>query len=85
MKIRAVLILMLLVGVGCVKVQPCPSEDLRFISTFDDGWRPIFLEKGYFDDRKVWFNEEQWKELIENFNIYLQEQRELEYERRFGE
>ena len=81
--IRVVLILILLSG--CAGVQPCPPQDLRYISTFSDGLRPIFLEKGFFDDRKNWLDEEEWQEFVENYNIYLQEQRELEYERRFGE
>ena len=80
--VRTVLILILLVG--CVK-QPCPPQDLTFIATFSDGWRPIFLKKGYLDDKKTSMDEEQYQEFLEKYNIYLQEQRELEYQRRFGD
>ncbi len=77
-------VLMLMILVGCIK-QPCPPQALRFVATFKDGWRPIFLEKGYLDDRKTWLDEDQWEEFIEKYNIYLQELRELEYQRRFGD
>jgi len=68
----------LMLFVGCVK-QPCPPQDLTFFSMFQEGLRPVFLEQGFFDDREIWLDEGQWKELIEK------EQRELEYQRRFGD
>ena len=74
----------LILLVGCVK-QPCPPQDLVFIATFKDGWRPVFLEKGYLDDREIVMDEGQWEEFVKNYNVYLQEQRELEYQRRFGD
>ena len=78
------LVFVLMLFVGCIK-QPCPSQDLTFIATFEDGWRPISLEKGFFDDKETWLDKDQWEKIVEKYNVYLQEQRELEYQRRFGD
>ena len=68
---------------GCA--CPCPKQDLYFIANMEDGRSALIdLEKGYFDNRKAWLNQEQRDELIEGFKRYQQQLREQRYDEQFG-
>ncbi len=83
MKIRALILILL---VGCAVIPPCPPEDLYFVHYHSDGMpQPLFVPEGYFDTKDCCKTPEEFEEFVKKYKAYMQEQRELEYERRFGE
>lgn len=85
--IRIVIILAVLLA-GCVS-SPCPPQDLYYMHYhYDDDGEPIsvplFIEEGFFDFEDCCKTPEEFKEFVKEFKAFAQEQRELEYERRYG-
>ena len=83
------LIFILILFVGCIK-QPCPPQDLYYVHYHynDDNVPmpvPLFMEEGFFDNEYCCKTSEEYEEFIKELKVYQQEQRELEYQRRFGD
>ena len=72
-----------LVG-GCTCL-PCPSQDMYYLIQSGDGVPiPIFINKGYLDDREVWKSPEEFDEYLSQIKRYQQQLREQEFDKRFG-
>jgi len=82
------MVFILMLFVGCVK-QPCPPEDLYYVHYHYDDEMPIpiplFMLKGFFDTEDCCKTPEEYEEYVKELKIYIQKQRELEYQRRFGD
>ena len=64
---------------------PCPKQDLYFVISMEDGIpHPLFMEKGFLDNREAWKTPEEFEEFIREYNRYKQQLREREYDRQFG-
>ena len=85
--IRAILMLIFLAG--CAAKVPCPPQDLYYVHYhyYDDGTPvpiPLFMPEGFLDIEDCCKTPEEYEEFIKELKVYEQKQRELEYERRFG-
>jgi len=76
-----ILFALLIFLAGCATVPPCPPEDLYFMHYHSDGIpTPLYLNKGYFDDREVWKTVEEFEEILRQQQQYFGESWALEEE-----